>query len=76
MEPSGSFSPPRSQPLHSQTEQVVNEEGRPARVIVTWSVSCEPQDGHSGFFVMAHEFSTCDHMLGHSPEARFFGRPP
>lgn len=46
MEPSGSFSPPRSHPFHSQLEQEVNETSDSASVISTLSVSGEPQDGH------------------------------
>jgi hypothetical protein len=45
-EPSGSFSPLRSHPFHSQLEQEVNETGDPPSVISTLSVSVEQQDGH------------------------------
>ena len=45
-DPSGTFCPSRSHPFHSHTGHEVNEAGEPARVIVTRSVSCDPQEGH------------------------------
>jgi hypothetical protein len=45
-EPRGMFSPSRCHPFHSQTGQEVKERSDPPTVIVTLSVSCDPQEGH------------------------------
>lgn len=45
-EPRGMFSPSRSHPFHSHTGHEVKEREDSSSVILTLSVSCDPQEGH------------------------------
>jgi hypothetical protein len=40
------FWPSRSHPFHSHTGHEVKARGEPPTVMVTLSVSCDPQEGH------------------------------
>jgi hypothetical protein len=45
-EPKGRFWPSRSHPFHSHWGHEVKQRGDSPTVILTLSVSCDPQEGH------------------------------